>query len=144
MALGDILARPMIRMFQETSWHVDLVVPVPGSLARRKKRGYNQASLLAFPVALSIGLAYRPNALIKVRDTRTQVGLSPSERRQNVAKAFLGRKELIAGKRVLVVDDVTTSGATMEACAAALLDQGASQVYGLTLARTILDNPALY
>jgi competence protein ComFC len=142
--LGEILARPMISLFHEMQWQVDMVVPVPGSLVRKKKRGYNQASLLAFPIALSNGLAYRPNALIKVRDTRTQVGLSPSERRQNVEKAFLGRKEIVAGKRVLVVDDVTTSGATMEACAAALLDQGASQVYGLTLARTVLDDPVLY
>jgi len=141
LALGEILSRPMISKYQEMGWHVDLVVPVPGSLARKKARGYNQAALLAFPIALSVGLPYSPKALIKVRDTRTQVGLSPFERRQNVAQAFLGKKEIINGKKVLVVDDVTTSGATMEACAEALLAQGASQVFGLTLARTVLDYP---
>jgi competence protein ComFC len=140
IALGEILARPMISLLRDLDWKPDLIVPVPGSLARRKMRGYNQASLLALPVALSCGIPYRSKALVKVRHNRTQVGLSMLERQANVSGAFLGRKELVAGKTVLIIDDVTTSGATLEACTAALLDQGARQVYGLTLARAVLDH----
>jgi len=138
MALGEALARPMIDLLDKLEWGVDLVVPVPAGSARRKIRGYNQAALLALPLALGCGLPYRPKALKKVKDTPTQVGLSAAERRDNVRDAFQAAGDLAAGKRILVVDDVMTSGATLNACAQALLHQGALQVYGLTLARAIL------
>jgi len=138
MALGEALARRMIELLASLKWQVDLVVPVPVSFARRKIRGYNQAALLALPLSLGCGLPYRPKALKKVRDTPTQVGLSVPERQDNVRNAFQAAGDLAAGRRVLVVDDVMTSGATMDACARALLNQGARRVYGLTLARAIL------
>jgi ComF family protein len=138
LGLGEILARLMVILFQKLMWEIDLIVPVPGSLARRKMRGYNQASLLAFPIALNCGIPYRPKALMKTRETPSQVGLSAAERHANVQDAFLAKKEMVAGKRILVIDDVTTSGATMEACARALVNKGARQVYGLTLARAVL------
>lgn len=138
LALGEILARRMLDLLASLKWRVDLVVPVPSSLARRKMRGYNQASLLAMPVALEAGLPYRPAALRKVKDTPTQVGLTVPERRENVRDAFQAARRLVAGKQVLVIDDVMTSGATMDACAQALLDQGARLVYGLTLTRAAL------
>ncbi len=101
-------------------------------------RGYNQAPLLALPLALGARLPYQPAALKKVRDTPTQVGLTVPERRENVRDAFQAARRLVAGKQVLVIDDVMTSGATMDACAQALLDQGARLVYGLTLTRAAL------
>jgi ComF family protein len=139
LALGETLARPLADLYRRMNWDVDLIVPVPNSLARRKMRGYNQASLLALPVALSAGVAYTPDALVKLRETRSQVGLSALERQQNVFGAFLARKERVAERSVLIIDDIRTSGATMEACASAVMAQGARQVYGLTLARAVLD-----
>lgn len=138
LALGEILARRMLDLLASLKWPVDLVVPVPSSLARRRMRGYNQASLLALPVALGARLPYKPKALRKVKETSTQVGLTVLERKENVRDVFQAARSLVVGKQVLVIDDVMTSGATMDACAQALLDQGARLVYGLTLARVAL------
>jgi competence protein ComFC len=137
IALGDVLAQPLIQTYQQLAWPVDLAVPVPIGRARRRQRGYNQAALLAWPVALNSGLIYRSRALTKVRDTPSQVGLNPSQRYENVAGAYQAHAALVSGKSVLLVDDVTTSGATMQACSTALLAAGARQVYGLTLARAV-------
>ena len=135
VALGEALARPLIPLLQHVGWRLDVVVPVPIGLARREERGYNQAALLAKPLALGSGLAYQPKLLLKQRETRSQVGLSYQDRQQNVAGAFFARDDCAQGKRVLVVDDVMTSGATLEACALALLKAGAVEVFCLTLAR---------
>ena len=134
VALGEVLARPLIQMLRELSWEADFVTAVPIGVARRAQRGYNQAALLALPLALGSGLRYRPRALRKQRETRTQVGLTVVQRRENVAQAYQANSKLVKEKRVLGVDDITTSGATIEACAMALIQAGASQVYGLTLA----------
>ena len=136
LALGEALACHLIQKYQQMDWGVELVVPVPLGIAREAERGYNQAALLAWPLALSVGLIYRPSALIKARETRSQVGLGFVERRLNIAGAFRADPTIVHGKTVLVVDDVTTSGATLQACAEALLAAGCDQVYGLTLART--------
>jgi ComF family protein len=135
IALGEVLARPMIECFQSVGWQVDLVTPVPLGVARYAERGYNQAALLARPLALSCGLRYASQALIKIKDTRSQVGLGIEQRRENVAGAFMAQNRFVEGRSVLVVDDVTTSGATLEACAVALMSAGAKMVYCLTLAR---------
>jgi len=135
VALGEVLARPLIRILHELDWPLDLVAAVPLGIARQAQRGYNQASLLAFPLSLGSRKKYSSKALAKVRETRSQVGLTAAQRRENVAQAFRAEEKLVYGKRVLIVDDVTTSGATLEACAAALLQAGADQVYALTLAR---------
>ncbi len=137
VALGEILARPMIDCLGLTSWKVDMVVPVPVSLSRRSERGYNQAALLARPISLCFGLEYRPRALTKSRETRSQVGLSVKERQANVHGAFFAEQRIVEGKNILVVDDVTTSGATLNACGQALRNAGAKQVYCLTLARAL-------
>lgn len=135
LSLGDVLARPMIDMLKRLGWQVDLVVPVPISPARKAERGYNQAALLAFPLALGSGIPYRSKALIKIRETRSQVGLNAAQRRENVAEAFEASESLVRDRCVLVVDDVTTTGATMQVCAEALIAARAREVYGLTLAR---------
>ena len=137
VALGEVLARPMINCLKQTGWKVDIVVPVPMSLSRRAERGYNQAALLARPIALSFGLEYRSRALRKTRETRSQVGLSLGERQANVRGAFEADRRVVSGKQILVVDDVTTSGATLNACARALRVAGAREIYCLTLARAI-------
>jgi ComF family protein len=139
IALGEALARSLAQFLQQLEWEIDLVTPVPVGVARRAERGYNQATLLAFPLALAGGIPFRSRALLKVRETRSQVGLSSVQRRENVSKAFHAISGRVASRNVLVVDDVTTSGATVEACAFALREAGALHIYGLTLARAILD-----
>ena len=120
---------------------LDLVVPVPLHSRRLRHRGYNQALLLA-RTALKAGPGPRPplacDALHRIRDTVPQVTLAAggSLRMANVNGAFEATKA-VQGKRVLLVDDVTTSGATANACAAALLEHGALQVHLLTLACTV-------
>lgn len=136
VGLGIVMSRPMIDCLILTQWMIDLVSPVPLGLARLKERGYNQAALLAKPIALALGLTYQPNALHRIRETRTQVGLALEQRRANVDGAFSSPSAIVAGKNILLIDDVTTSGATLEACAEALFESGADQVYALTLART--------
>ncbi len=135
VALGEALAQPMIRCLQTQAWPIDLVAPVPLGLARKAERGYNQAALLARPIALSLGLEYRSNIVWRGRETRSQVGLSAEARRENVAGAFWAKAVQVRGKRVLIVDDVLTTGATVNACAQAVIEAGAECVYGLTLAR---------
>ena len=135
IALGEALSRPMIDLLYDLNWPIEWVTPVPSGVARIAERGYNQASLLARPIALAGKLVYKPQALYKTRNTRSQVGLSAAERRENVRDVFATAAGLAEGRTILVVDDVTTSGATMQSCAQALLEAGAAAVYGLTLAR---------
>jgi ComF family protein len=140
IAMGEILARPLVVFLESLKWPIDLVVPVPASLARLKERGYNQVSLLARPIGLGVKRPYRSKALSKMRETRSQVGLTAAERRLNVKDVFLADARIVKGRTILVVDDVTTTGSTMEECSKALVRAGAQQVYGLTLARSAYES----
>jgi ComF family protein len=135
LGLGEILSQYMVRGYLIQKWQVDLVIPVPLSLDRLAERGYNQASLLAKPFSFTLDLDFRPQALTRVRETRSQVGLSAQERRTNVQEAFLAKPKEVESRKILLIDDVTTTGSTLNACAAALMEAGAAQVYCLTLAR---------
>jgi ComF family protein len=137
ISLGEALATPMIESLQKLNWSLDLVTPVPLGLVRLKERGYNQAALLARPIALCLSKPFRPRALQRKRETRSQVGLSVDERRSNMVDAFQADADIVGGKNILVVDDVATSGATLNACARSLLDAGAAKVYCFTLARAV-------
>ncbi len=114
---------------------VDLIVPVPLHAGRMRERGFNQSERLAFFVAQTIGVPMRPRALARIRHTEHQARLGAIERRRNVQGAFAADVSLCAGKRVLLVDDVLTTGTTLCECAAVLLAAGAVQVSALTLAR---------
>ena len=136
IGLADALAVSLVSMIDDLQWKPGVVVSVPISPARLRQRGYNQASLLALPVALAIGAPFRPSFLVRARETASQVGLSAADRRQNVSGAF--RAGPVRSLNVLVVDDVITTGSTMNACAQALLAAGASAVYGISFARAVL------
>jgi len=113
---------------------VDLVVSVPLHPSRRRERGYNQAHLIAKDFAERMQLAYFPSALTKTKRTMSQTKLSFRDRQENLAGAFASDKALVKGKRVLVIDDVLTTGATMSEVAHTLKRAGAVHVYGLTVA----------
>jgi ComF family protein len=116
---------------------VDAVVPVPLDPGRQRARGYNQAALLATPLAQHLGRPLVVDALRRVRSTRPQVGLSARARRANVRGAFAAAAGAVAGARLLVVDDVMTTGATLQACAEALHGAGADAVWGAVVARDL-------
>jgi ComF family protein len=135
ISLGIVLAEPLVGLFTELGWDCNLILPVPLGLARLKERGYNQSDLIARPLALAVGIPYQSNGLIRVRETRSQVGLTITQRHENVSGAFQALSGIVSGRRVLVIDDVATSSATLEACATALIKAGSSKVFALTLAR---------
>jgi len=113
----------------------DMVLAMPMHWRKHWERGFNQAELLAEPVAKRYGLKLGTN-LRRKRHTKAQAGLSESERQSNLAGALkVSHPEQIAGKRVLLVDDVFTTGATLRAAAAVLKEAGAARVVALTLAR---------
>lgn len=118
-----------------------IVVPVPLHEARLRQRGYNQSLLLAKSFAARVGLPVESRALIRQRNTRCQVELSPAERRINVEGAFRCHPGALVGECVLLIDDVLTTGATLEACASALLDAGTKEVWALTLTRAADGHP---
>lgn len=115
----------------------DIIVPVPLNRIRLLRRRFNQAAILAGEVGRLSGIEHLPTALRRVRATPTQVGLTHEQRRQNVRGAFAVRardRVKFRGRRVLLIDDVITTGATAEACTKTLLDAGADGVDVLALA----------
>ncbi len=117
----------------------DMIIPVPLHAERQKARGYNHATLLAQHCARTVNVPVRNDILIRHRATPAQAGLTGRERSRNVAGAFTCMPQfatgLLAGRTIGIIDDVTTTGATLAACAAPLFAAGARTVWGLVLAR---------
>ncbi len=136
----DLVRPGWAKLFAEPELAVDFVIPVPLHAKRRRRRGFNQAELLAYRAAQALGTPCRPELLLRTTDTPTQVGLSAHQRRLNVRGAFAvperWRSEL-AGKTCVVVDDLMTTGATLAACARALKVAKVTAVYGLTVFSTV-------
>jgi ComF family protein len=115
------------------AWDIDLVVPVPMHWLRRLARGTSSADLLARHIARGLGVSSR-GLLWRTRATPTQNALPPEARAENVRGAFHATP-VAAGKRILLVDDVTTTGSTLDACRDALKAAGAESVYAAVIAR---------
>ena len=132
--LGELAAEAVARR----PLAIDLLVPVPLSGGRRRTRGFNQAELIAEEIGGRIGVPAAASCLERVRETPPQVGRSQDERRENVRGAFRCREpDLIAGRRIALVDDVMTTGSTLSAAAEALKASGATRVYGLVVAHEV-------
>lgn len=137
MSIADAIARQMAGFVRSLDWKVDVIIPVPLGKRRLKERGYNQVALVARPLAYELGLEYAPQGLWKSRETRTQVGLNASQRRENVSKAYQAGGKVVTGRSVLLMDDVATTGSTIQAGVEALLTAGAREVYAITIARAL-------
>jgi ComF family protein len=134
-SLAEPLGSFLIARWQASPLPADMIVPVPLHQARLRERGYNQSTLLAGPLARASDLPIVEAALQRVKATMPQVALNAAERKANVQDAFEARADLVQGKRILLIDDVCTTGATLEACSHALKRAGAKSVWALTLGR---------
>ncbi len=132
--LAPVLGKLVIRQWPQCPFETDAIVAVPMPYWRELRRGYNQADLLARELGKAWGKPVLKSA-VKRRWNRSQTNLTRSERLLNAAKGFrLGNHKMEGTKHLLLVDDVLTTGATLEACAKLLKDTGASTVSALTLA----------
>lgn len=114
-------------------WKISMIVPIPLSRKKQKKRGYNQAELIASCIGKRMNIPVCTDGLIRVRDTRPQKQLSMRERRKNMKHAFRWKKEMLHGENILLIDDIYTTGNTIDAAAIELKRAGASKVYFLTI-----------
>ena len=137
IGLADSIAVQMVEFARTLRWEVDMLVPAPLGRERLRERGYNQVGLVARPLAYEMGWEYIPDALKKVRETRSQVGLNVSQRRENVSKAYQAEAARVFHRSILLMDDVSTTGSTISSCAEALISAGARDVYALTIARAL-------
>jgi ComF family protein len=131
-----LLLRPLAEAAIEAipeDWQFDAVVPVPLHRSRERERGYNQAAIIAKAVARRLDVPSPPDRLRRIRATPPQAGLNAEQRRQNLLGAFEARAPVPAA--VLLVDDVTTTGATFEVAARALREAGVSLVFAIAIAR---------
>jgi ComF family protein len=138
--LAPTMGRWMARAGRDLLGDADVLVPVPLYWRRAWSRRFNQSGILARVIERQAGVKLAADALRRVRPTRQQVGLSKTERAQNVQGAFqvaTDRRAEIEGRHVVLVDDVLTSGATVDACARALLRARAAQVDVLVFARVV-------
>ena len=141
LALGSILADPLVELLNKSDWIFDLVIPVPLSRARLRKRGYNQAALIAWSLAAKMDIQYSNDAVARVRHTETQISLDVNKRFMNLMDAFYANPAKLKTRNILIIDDVITTGATMQNCTSAIRKAGAEKVYCLSVARSILRHP---
>jgi competence protein ComFC len=141
--LGKLFARRLAQVVVDGGavFQADVVVPAPLHRQRERERGYNQAALIAKPLAKQLGLPYKSVLLTRIRPRPDKHLLSFEERGESVRGAFATRPgSQVDNLRVLLVDDVMTSGATLDSCAKVLREAGARSVIGLTVARAVLRN----
>jgi ComF family protein len=136
--LAGLFARWLARAAADVLPEADAIIPVPLHRRRLLKRRFNQAAEIARPLARATGLAYWPDALQRPRATESQAGTSGSGRKRNVAGVFAAPprwRDRLAGRNILLIDDVLTTGSTVEGCARALKAAGAARVDVAVIAR---------
>jgi ComF family protein len=134
-AVAAILATTLAETYQRYQISGQVIVPVPLHAARLRQRGYNQTELLARALGPLLKLPVNTKTLQRTRSTQSQMTLGVNERHQNVVDAFACSNSTLSGRTVILIDDVCTTGSTLDACASALKKSGAAAVWGLTLAK---------
>jgi competence protein ComFC len=138
LGLSELFANFLISVYLRERWEVDLVTAVPLYKKRFASRGFNQSEWIAKPFAKAIGKPFSSGAIQKTIHTTPQVGLNQNERKNNLHNAFSAEPVIVRNKKVLIIDDVMTTGSTFNECASALLKAGASEIYCLSVASTTL------
>lgn len=136
--LASIIAEHLIFIKKNTDaiWENSILISVPMELKKVKSRGYNQAEVLAKALSKILKVPCDTESLVKIKKTLSQVNLSAKERQENLKGAFLVKNpDQIRGKKIFLVDDVYTTGSTMEECSLVLKAAGAKQVWGISIAR---------
>jgi ComF family protein len=134
-AIAQILGQLLVDTCQKYEIEADMIVPVPLHPTRLRERGYNQSELLVKEVGALLNLSVDTYGLQRIRHTRSQMKLGATERHENVVDAFAWRGQPLLGHTVLLIDDVCTTGSTLDACACALKQHGVTSVWGVTLAK---------
>ena len=141
--LGHILAEVAEDWNVAEDWgiHADYIVPIPMHPSKKRARGFNQATVLARPLSKAFGIPMAENMIKRVKKTAPQSGLSVPGREQNLSDAFAfnHNKYDITNKKILLIDDIFTSGATMNTCAKLLMDNNAANVVCLSLSIAVRD-----
>jgi ComF family protein len=133
--LAPYLSFFLLDEFAKQNWNIDMIIPVPLYYKRQKKRGFNQAELLSVQFKNKFNYEVNTTCLVRNKNTPTQTRLTKKERKSNLDKAFLVTdKQTIKNKNILLIDDVFTTGATMEECSKVLKKAGVKNIYILTLA----------
>ena len=135
--IGEKIAEIMADRLEAEDLNIDIVIPVPMNREKQKRRGYNQAEIIAAHLSKKMRLPYSCKLLLRTGRTAAMSRLSPEERRMNIENAFSiaqGRAKEVEGKRVLLVDDIYTTGSTADACALRLMDAGAKEVRFISFA----------
>ena len=132
---GDFYVREMLGSCKEAvrSWNIDLIIPIPLHRSRRRTRGFNQAELIARKLGKELGIPVSADTLLRSRKTKPQKELNDQERRNNLKNAFKIGKNDLEFKKILLIDDIYTTGSTIDAAASVLLDHGAEKVYFLSI-----------
>lgn len=134
-AIAAILAQMLAEAYRRYQLSAELIVPIPLHSSRFRERGYNQSELLARQLGKLLDLPVRTDLVVRSRATESQVKLSFQARRQNVRDAFACQPGPLSERIILLVDDVCTTGSTLDACARPFKEKGVSAIWGLTLAR---------
>ena len=131
--LGESLGKHFKSQFQ--SWNINLIIPIPLHHLKKAERGFNQSYYIAKGISSQTSIAVKSNAIKRMRFTQSQTTMTLKEREDNVEGAFKVRKtENVKGKNILLVDDVMTTGATINECGKVLLEAGANRIYAATVA----------
>jgi ComF family protein len=134
--LADLFSEWMSETWRSSRLDASCCAPVPLHTSRLRERGFNQSEWLSERFSKRTKLAHKPRALQRIRRTDQQALLEPDQRRQNVKDAFIADATQVKDMKIVLIDDVLTTGATMSECARVLLEAGASEVFALTLTRT--------
>ncbi|MBT4511007.1 MAG: ComF family protein [Chloroflexi bacterium] len=134
-AMATPMASLMAAYLESNPLPIDILAPIPMHAKRLRKRGYNQAGLLAKELSNICNFPSENNSIIKVKNTVSQVTLPAEDRHRNVEGVVLCKDRIFIDKEILLIDDVCTTGATLNACALALKNAGAITVWGLTFSR---------
>lgn len=134
--LGIFLGKMLGAFISELSWDIDFIVPIPLSKERMRTRGFNQSEILALEASKILGIPVSLS-LIRIKETKPSINLNVEERLNNINRAFLLKDNSLKNKKVLLIDDVYTTGATTNEASRALLERNIREVRVVTLAREL-------